>query len=53
MVDSLKGHDFLQLWNSRNGEEIFQHEMNEYKERDEYNEGDEARKSNDAKSGTS
>lgn len=35
VVDSLKGHDYLQLWVDRNGEEVYQHEMREYDERNE------------------
>lgn len=35
VVDSLKGHDYLQLWVDRNGEEVYQHETKEYKERNE------------------
>ncbi|CAI7626869.1 hypothetical protein N7533_002379 [Penicillium manginii] len=31
MVDSLKGQDYLNIWGERNGEEIMQREVEEYK----------------------
>lgn len=38
VIDSMKGHDYLQLWAERNGEEVYQHAMREYNEKHEYRE---------------
>lgn len=42
VVDSLKGHDYLQLWADRNAEEVYQHAMREYNEKHGYREENDA-----------
>lgn len=33
VVDSLKGQDYINIWGERNGEEIMQREVDDYKSR--------------------